>query len=301
MLLALVTVAKAQEMPLNQVYVGYELERPDLSAYGFSTPRLSFNGVEVSDAARIREWFGVEGNFGFGFKTYNLFPSLCSVTATGLPPQYPFFCGSGGSNNTNTFAFGGPRVQYSLGRIEPYGHFLLGVEHVHWDALSPVTATGTPYSTNAFAFGGGGGVVVHLSKHVGIAGGVDYIHASKNIYGITVSSDTLRVTAGPTFVWGGGYRDRMSAKASRPSSGETALPLLGVVIDSHRRIILFYSDSVLSSHGLELGDVITGVNDNMASTPEELTSLMSNLAKGATVKIRYLSRGQWQSWISIKL
>ena len=305
-LLALVSVAKGQDMPMNQFYIGYELQRPNLSlsqsGFTVTSPRRTFNGMQVSDTVRVYRWLGAEGNFGVGYKQAD-YTQL--VGATNQNCDIYGNCVSSGSTNIILFGLGGPRVQYSFGRVEPYGHFLLGTEHVHLDAASPATANGAAYSTNAFALGGGGGVVLHVSRHFGIAGGLDYLHASKNISGLSFGTNTLRVTVGPTFTWGGGgHNDRMSTKMRQPSavsSGETALPLLGVVVDSHRRIIMFYTDSVLSSHGLELGDVITGVNDNMASTSEELTSLMSNLTKGTTVKVQYLSRGQWQSWISVKL
>jgi len=83
-------------------------------------------------------------------------------------------------------------VSYSFGRLTPYGHFLIGIDRFQ-DHTDDIGET-------ALAVGGGGGASVWLTRHFGVSGGIDYLHASK--YGIGLN--TFRVIAGPTFRWGGG-------------------------------------------------------------------------------------------------
>lgn len=91
------------------------------------------------------------------------------------------------------------------------------------------------------------------------------------------------------------------AHASTPASSTTAASLLGIVVDSKMRVVQFVPESVSSGHGLELGDIINSVDDRDVKSPEELTAAVSNLTRGAKVKIGYLRRGWWQSWINIQL
>jgi hypothetical protein len=85
----------------------------------------------------------------------------------------------------------------------------------------------------------------------------------------------FQAVAGITYKFGG-RRETASYAASVPPSG-AAVPILGAVVDSKMRIVRFFPRSVLSS---------TGSNWVMS--------------KGTLVKIGYLSRGQWQTWIYIQ-
>lgn len=67
------------------------------------------------------------------------------------------------------------------------------------------------------------------------------------------------------------------------------------------RIAQFVPGSVSSGHGMELGDIINSVDDRDVKSPEELAAASSNLSRGAKVKIGYLRRGWWQTWINIQL
>ncbi|HEV2382677.1 MAG TPA: outer membrane beta-barrel protein [Terriglobia bacterium] len=275
-LLGIASIVSAQDMPSGQLYIGYEFERPNLSVLGVSLPRQSFSGAEVAGVARAYKWVGVEANFAAGYKRYQ------------------------GTTNLNFFGLAGPRVQYTWGKIQPYGHFLLGAEHVKWDALS--------YSGTGFALGGGGGLVVNLTAHFGLAGGLDYIHSSKSVSGATVGSNTFRITVGPSFSWGGRTEEpatSVAVPASRPeivvSRSAVAAPLLGVAVDGSMRIVQFLPDSVLYSHGAALGDIVNSVDGKIVRTPEELNSAMSTFTRGTKIKIGLAVRGMWQTWIEVQL
>jgi hypothetical protein len=168
--------AWGQDMPSNQTFIGYQLQRLKMTAsdvgLNLSTGSYNFNGMNVSNAARLHKWLGVEGDFAAGYK-----------------PIYS-------ERYLNLQMLAGPRVQYSFGRFAFYGHFLFG-----WDMLrTPADFIG---NQNAFSYGGGGGASVYLTKHFGVNGGLDYFRASKNVDHVTVGLDTLRVSAGPVFIWGG--------------------------------------------------------------------------------------------------
>ena len=155
-----------QDMPKNQTYFGYELQRVHLSDSAYSLPSDSLNGLTFSNTVREYKWLGVEGTASIGYKDFS------------------------GAAVENYYFMGGPRVQYTFGRLAPYGHFLFGMDRLH------ITSVG---SENAFAIGGGGGASVYLTKHFGLSGGLDYAHATK--YGISLNA--FKVTVGPVFIWGG--------------------------------------------------------------------------------------------------
>ena len=171
-LLVVLTIAASvvayEQEPGNQLSIGYELQRTHLTDSGLSSPSYSLNGVTLSNNVRVYRWLGAEGAFSAGYK------SLYGTTIL------------------NYYALGGPRVSYSFGRLTPYGHFLIGIDRFQ-DHTDDIGET-------ALAVGGGGGASVWLTRHFGVSGGIDYLHASK--YGIGLN--TSRVIAGPTFRWGGG-------------------------------------------------------------------------------------------------
>jgi hypothetical protein len=170
-------------MPKNQTYVGYELQRVHLTYGGYrfpvyltysgdGLPSDNLNGLTLSNTVRAYKWLGVEGNASVGYKSFVGYQNFSDA------------------NVENFYFMGGPRLQYSLGRFAPYGHFLLGIDRLHMTSFG---------SVNAFAIGVGGGASVYLTKHFGLSGGIDYAHASKDGIGL----NAFKVTGGPVFTWGG--------------------------------------------------------------------------------------------------
>ena len=161
------TFVSGQDMPKNQTYFGYELQRAPFSYFGYTNPsRHNLNGLTFSDTLRGYKWLGIEGNASIGYRGFS-----------GIGVQ-------------NIYFMSGPHVEYAFGRFAPYGHFLLGMDRLHIASMG---------SFNAFAIGGGCGASVYLTKHFGLSSGIDYFHASK--YGIGFNS--FRATGGPIFAWGG--------------------------------------------------------------------------------------------------
>ena len=169
------------QTPKDQLSVGFELQRNSLSAAGYSTPSTNFSGITFSNTVRAYRWFGIEANGSVAGKNSNGNPFI------------------------NGYVLAGPRASVSLAkdRIEPYGHFLLGMNLIHLPFGSSAAYFGISNNQRAFAMGGGGGASVFVTKHFGVTGGIDYIHSSKSYYDlVTVGLRNVRVTAGPVFRWG---------------------------------------------------------------------------------------------------
>ena len=178
--------------PKDQFFFGYELQHAHLTALGVSSPSENLNGLTISNTVKLYRWLGAEGDFSTGYKSV------------------------GGTTVLNYYMLGGPRVSFAFGRFAPYGHFLLGADHLH---------TNDPYfgSDTAFALGGGGGASVYLTKHFGISGGIDYLHASKNGIGL----NDLRVIAGPVFTFGGSRRTVAENRRTMPAASTSYLATQG--------------------------------------------------------------------------
>jgi hypothetical protein len=275
-------VSLAQEKPTAELTGAYQFLRLD----SVNVPV----GWNASANISANKWFGVVGDFGGATK------SELGVTTT-----------------LYTFG-GGPQFTLRSRNVEPYFRLVFGAAHL------TASGYGLSGSTTAFLIAPGGGADFRISGHLWLRLGANYPVARKN--GVTL--DGIQTVVGLTYKFGGrretaGQATTQPAAAhestriassgtpasTRPSSAtitsNNAVSLLGVVLDSNMRIIRFLPDSVLSNRGLELGDVINSIDDKDVKTAEELTSAIFPRAKGTQVKIGYLRRGWWQTWIYIQL
>jgi opacity protein-like surface antigen len=138
-LLAIFTMPTlAQDTPTVEVGGGYQYRSFDVPGGG---PRLNMNGWQVSADANITHWLGVTADFD---GTYTHFDGNNAVYSYMVGPQiYP--------------------LKHHV--ITPYINVLVGGAHY---SLSNCGAVGCGDSENKFAWGGGGGVDLTVSKHFAI-------------------------------------------------------------------------------------------------------------------------------------
>jgi Outer membrane protein beta-barrel domain len=157
-------ICRAQETPRAEFSVGYSYLRE-----GFSGG-VNANGGSFSLAGNLNRWFGVAGDFG----AYHASPF-------------------GVSANTYTYLLG-PRFSYRrASHVTPFAQVLLGGAHL------TAAGGGSSGSANGFAYSGGGGMDLGISKHLALRPQFDYI-------GIRSGSTTLhtgRASFGIVFRFGG--------------------------------------------------------------------------------------------------
>ncbi len=128
----------AQDTPAFQAGVGFQYRSFDV----LGGPRLNMNGWQASADANINHWLGVTADFDGTYKNF------------------------GGGDNTVYSYMAGPQI-YPLRHhmITPYVNVLVGGAHF---AFSNCGGGGCNFSQNKFAWGGGGGVDLTVSRHVAI-------------------------------------------------------------------------------------------------------------------------------------
>jgi hypothetical protein len=292
---AVSSVVWAQE-PKDVMFIGYDLQHITVGAFGASAG-TTLNGFTFSNSVRVHKWFGVEGDLSMGYKSID------------------------GVNLFNIYGLGGPKVSYTFGSVSPFGHFLIGLDRVEATNFA---------GESALALGGGGGVDIYVTKHFGLRGGFDYLHASK--YGVGLG--TYRITAGPVFRFGGtGMTIGRPASAPPPSAGSVSTkPIqtapqevppphraapsyhrgaamqvadLGVAVVSGAsdgaEIVEVVRGSVADWAGLKPGDVINGIDGKAVKNPMELAAALSGRATGDKVRLAFMVRGYWQTETTLVL
>ena len=123
-----------------QVGAGFQYQH--FGVFGLSFHNLGFN----SQVTRyFKNWVGVEGAAEVGWGHTNTTPAVPRSLAANS-----FFIG------------GGPHIVVSThSRVEPWGHVLLGLEHLRFTQ----TANAALGSNNAFGFQAGGGLDFKLGGH----------------------------------------------------------------------------------------------------------------------------------------
>ena len=141
-----------------QISIGYQFNRfnmPLQSANGDTVPAFTVNdnGLNVSFTRFFRSWVGLEAESAAGF-------------GSGSAPQI--------ASAESIFVGGGPRIaRRGHGRYEPWGHFLVGLEHFRF------TQTATAYGSNSsLALVGGGGVDIHMNQRTAFRVQADYLETS---------------------------------------------------------------------------------------------------------------------------
>ncbi len=139
------TAVRAQEPAAADLSVGYSYLREGLSN------GINANGGSVALTGYANRWLGITGDFG----VYHASPF-------------------GISANTYTYLVG-PRFAYrKSSRVTPFAQVLLGGAHL------TASAGGGSGSANGFAFSGGGGIELGISRHLAFRPQVDYIGIHSN-------------------------------------------------------------------------------------------------------------------------
>jgi len=170
----------AQDAPKAEIFAGfsygnYELI-PSTSSFsnsnetisGSPSARLGLFGWDGSVAANMNRWF----SFATDFSGYYSGSSASTTTTETLP------CGLGCTQTititsvasrpkVHNFLFG-PQFSYPAGKIRPFAHFLLGLEHLDVTRSENLSSTGVGFTVigalplsagnNEFAMAIGGGV-----------------------------------------------------------------------------------------------------------------------------------------------
>ena len=141
--LAFTAFANAQVPPSGNIFVGYSYFHNDTTA----TNGVGLNGWNGSLEGKIFPFVGIVADLGgyYGTQQFPVAIPVCTGTI-GSP------CTVNNNFNTKTYtALFGPRVSFSVGKLRPFAHVLVGAGHT----------SGTP-----------GGSDTSLSDAIG--GGIDY-------------------------------------------------------------------------------------------------------------------------------
>ena len=141
--LALADYCEAQEgsYPRVEIFSGVSY----LPADGMDFPRKNSPGFQFSVSGNVNRWFGMLGDFGGHYsRVSDLGPTRPAVTTSISVYEY----------------MAGPRFAKRTERMTAFGQVLFGV-------VSGRTSTGA-FSDKEFAFGGGGGFDINLSRRLAI-------------------------------------------------------------------------------------------------------------------------------------
>jgi hypothetical protein len=129
--------------PRADLFAGYSL----LAADGDDFPRQTSHGFQVSATANLTRWFGVVGDFGMQFNTArDLGPNFVGLEARSTVREYLI----------------GPRFTMRSESADVFAHGLFGI------ATGDAGPGFEGFSDSGVAFGGGGGVDVHVDPRMSI-------------------------------------------------------------------------------------------------------------------------------------
>ena len=170
--------ASAGNLARMEVSLGYSYMRASTVA----STNFDMHGGNLQVAVNLNDWFGIVGDFG-GHYTSN--------------------ANAGASLSLFSY-MAGPRVSiHKAGPITPFVHLLVGAGHVG-GSLYTTNFQGGAASRNAFAGILGGGLDLNLGRHVAIrAVQIDWMH-SQFANGLHDRQNSLRLTTGLVFRFGGG-------------------------------------------------------------------------------------------------
>ncbi len=268
-------LAFSQEVPRGEIFLGYSYLSADTN--GLTTTRESIPyGFNTSFVANINPWIGAETNGAVYYK---------KIVGIDVYDYSLLF---------------GPRVHYKWAFV----HALFGMDDV------AARIDGIRANQASAAAGLGGGVVFKIYRHLSLEGSGDYAFSHHNILGGPgVTQNNFRVSAGVVFTFGSagrvaggttqstGTRSRQAIPAARNPG--MSIPDLGVTAVLGRtegaELVDETPNGLAALAGLRVGDVITSVDDIPVKTPSELASELARRPAGASVKLGFLIRGQWQS------
>ena len=170
----------AEDAPKAEIFAGfsygnYELipgsssfSNPDETISGSSSARLGLYGWNGSVAVNMNRWFSFATDFN----------GLYSGSSASNTTKETLTCGPGCTETitivdvasrpkVHNFLFG-PQFSYPRGKIRPFAHFLLGMEHLNLTRSENLSSTGVGFisgvplpqsaGNNEFAMAVGGGV-----------------------------------------------------------------------------------------------------------------------------------------------
>lgn len=174
-LLAMITVAAAQNYPKAEVFGGYSYLHASFAGSGLSYPA----GGSGSVAVNLNDWFGITSDFGGNHRSAG--GGGCGECSVG--------------SNFVSYLFG-PKFAYRQNRsFTPYAQALFGGAH------QTIHIGGNSNSSDGFAMAIGGGLDINTSPHLAIRiAQVDYLLTKFND-GLNNRQNNVRVSTGIVFRW----------------------------------------------------------------------------------------------------
>jgi opacity protein-like surface antigen len=170
-------LANAQIPTSGNIFVGYSFENASASALD-NIDRPNLQGWEGSLEGKLAPFFGIVTDFSghYGTQSYVL-PTpngLETVNVTGHEYEVLF----------------GPRISVPVGKITPFGEFLVGLAHIS------ASGSGAPSTSNtSFATAVGGGLDYKIFRPVALRVEGDYIRT--NFF--STSQNNIRLSTGIVF------------------------------------------------------------------------------------------------------
>jgi opacity protein-like surface antigen len=166
-------LASAQVRTSGNIFFGYSFENASASALDNLT-RPNLHGWEGSLEGKLAPWVGLVTDVSghYGSQTFVvLAPSPVNVKVTGHEYEVLF----------------GPRVSVPVGKITPFGEFMIGLAHI---------GSGGAFPTNtSFATALGGGLDYRLFRPIAVRVEGDYVHTSF----FSTSQNNIRLSTGIVF------------------------------------------------------------------------------------------------------
>ena len=167
------SLASAQVRTSGNIFFGYSFENASASALDHLT-RPNLQGWEGSLEGKLAPWVGLVTDVSghYGSQTFVvLAPSPVNVKVTGHEYEVLF----------------GPRVSVPVGKITPFGEFMIGLAHI---------GSGGAFPTNtSFATALGGGLDYRLFRPIAVRVEGDYVHTSF----FSTSQNNIRLSTGIVF------------------------------------------------------------------------------------------------------
>jgi outer membrane protein with beta-barrel domain len=191
------------------------------TAYSYLTsPKLNLaeRGFNGSLGVNVNRWFTLGADYSIFTGHSDIFPQdlttaiqlqLAAVVPPGVPILLPF------DSTTYTFAAG---PQFALRKFKWVTLFARpGLGGLHETATlkpnTPLTtalvaqlAPGGKKTDLELFYGVGGGFEINASKHVGVQATFDYVHTNLFQGFLNSSRNSLRISVGPTFRFGGNVK-----------------------------------------------------------------------------------------------
>ncbi|HSY90468.1 MAG TPA: outer membrane beta-barrel protein [Candidatus Binatus sp.] len=170
-------LANAQIPTSGNIFVGYSFENASSSALD-NIDRPNLQGWEGSLEGKLAPFFGIVTDFSGHYG---------SQTFTELTPSGPINVSVTGHEYEVLF---GPRISVPVGKITPFGEFLVGLAHIS----SSGSGAGFPSNTS-FATAVGGGIDYKIFRPVALRVEGDYLRT--NFF--STSQNNIRLSTGIVF------------------------------------------------------------------------------------------------------